>query len=154
MGYSIVLNQLFRYTLRFSNLGMYIDQWSLEFQISNYYYYFIAYLSVAYGFCFTTYLWMSKPFATHARKTIRLRMGQINPIWILFATLLFFLRIFWFFSGLELTVAKDIPLLGLLLPLFIYLFCWNLIADVYTSLKAMWITTSVVFFLGFILSVI
>jgi hypothetical protein len=106
---------------------MYIDQWNLDYEIPGYYYILIGFSSVGFAFCFTTYLWKSKPFATNRRKTIKLRMAQINPIWIFFGTLMFLLRMFWFLTGVELTIEKDFPNIGFMIPIFIYMFCWNLI---------------------------
>lgn len=106
IGFSIILNSLFRLTLRAGNLGININDWTLIYEISIYYYILIGFTSVGFSFCFTTYLWMSKPFATNRRKTMKLRMTQINPIWIFFGTLTFLLRMFCFFMGLELTIEK------------------------------------------------
>ena len=152
IGYSFILNILFRYILRLSNLGMYIDEWSLAYEIPNYYYVLIGYSSVAFSFCLTTYLWMSKPFATIRRKTIRLRMAQVNPIWIFYGVLLFLLRWFAFFLGLELTIEEDFSYLGFMVPVFIYLYCWNLISDVYKSKKMFLISTLIILVFGFLLS--
>ncbi|CAM4150463.1 MULTISPECIES: hypothetical protein [Flavobacterium] len=152
IGFSIILNSLFRMTLRLCNLGMYIDQWNLNYEISVYYYTLIGFTSVGFAFCFTTYLWMSKPFAINRRKTLKLRMAQINPIWIFFGTLMFLLRMFWFLSGVKLTIEKDFPILGFMIPIFIYLYCWNLISDVYKSKKAFLISSLIFIIGGIILS--
>ena len=152
IGYSLVLNLLFRFILRLSNLGMYVDEWNLEYEIPIYYYYLIGYSSVAFSFCLTTYMWMSKPYATIRTKTIRLRMAQVNPIWVFYGVLLFLLRWFAFFLGLELTIKKDFSCLGFMVPIFIYLYCWNLISDVYKSKKKFLISLLIVLVFGFILS--
>jgi len=152
IGFSLILNSLFRLTLRLANLGMYIDQWNLDYEILTYYYILIGFAAIGFAFCFTTYIWMSKPFATNRRKTIRLRMAQINPIWIFFCTLLFLLRMFWFLAGVELTIEKDFPILGFMIPVFIYLYCWNLISDTYKSNKSFLISSLIFIIIGFILS--
>jgi hypothetical protein len=108
VGFAIVLNVLFRYLLSLANLGTYLDQWSLDYNITRYDRYLIGFSSVAFSFCYTTYLWMGKPFASVRNKTMRLRMAQINPIWIFYGVLLFLLRWFPFFLGLELTIEKDL----------------------------------------------
>ena len=131
---------------------MYIDQWNLDYEIPVYYYILIGFASVGFSFCFTTYLWMSKPFATNRRKTLKLRMAQINPIWIFFGTLMFLLRMFWFLASIELTIEKDFPILGFMIPIFIYLFCWNLISDIYKSKKAFLISSLIFTISGIILS--
>ncbi|WP_026775759.1 hypothetical protein [Polaribacter sp. Hel_I_88] len=152
IGFSIILNSLFRLTLRVCNLGMSIDQWSLEYEIPLYYHILIGFASFGFSFCFTTYLWMSKPFANNRRKTLKLRMAQINPIWIFFGTLIFLLRLFWFFTSIELTIEKDFPVLGFMIPTFIYLYCWNLISDIYKSKKAFLISSLIFIISGIILS--
>ena len=79
-------------------------------------------------------------------------MAQINPIWILFGTLLFLLRLFWFFAGVSLTIEKDFAYLGFMFPIFIYLYCWNLISDIYKSKKPFLITSLIFIVGGFLLS--
>jgi len=131
---------------------MYVDEWNLKYEIPTYYYILIAYASIAFSFCITTYMWMSKPNASIRRKTIRLRMAQVNPIWIFYGVLLFLLRWFAFFLGLELTIEKDSSYLGFMVPIFIYLFCWNLISDVYKSKKPFLIATLIYLISGLLLS--
>ena len=58
IGFSIILNSLFRQTLRLCNLGTYIDQWSLNYEITVYNYVLIGFTSIGFAFCFTTYLWI------------------------------------------------------------------------------------------------
>lgn len=152
IGFSIILNSLFRQTLRLCNLGTDIDQWNLNYEITIYYYLLIGFTSIGFAFCFTTYLWMSKPFATNRRKTLKLRMAQLNPIWIFFGTLMFLLRMFWFLAGVELTIEKDFSSLGFMIPVFTYLYCWNLISDIYRSKKAFLISSIIFVVCGFILS--
>ncbi|MAN27082.1 MULTISPECIES: hypothetical protein [Mesonia] len=154
IGFSLVFNALFRLSLQFSNLGTYIDEWSLGYQISTYYNYLIGFTSMSFAFCYTTYVWMSKPWATHRRKTQQLRMAQVNSIWILFGTLLFSLRLLWFFAGVELSLEKDFPYVAFLIPIFIYLYCWHLIIAIYQSKKAFLISSLVLLSGGFILSCI
>jgi hypothetical protein len=131
---------------------MNIDDWSLDYEITTYYYFLIGFTSIGFAFCYTTYLWMSKPHATERNNTIRLRMAQVNPIWILFGTLLFLLRMFWFFAGLELTIENDYAYAGFMIPIFIYLYCWNLISDIYRIKKPFIFSTLIFIIIGFILS--
>ena len=131
---------------------MYIDQWNLDYEITLYYYILIGFASVAFSFCFTTYLWMSKPFATNRRKTLKLRMAQINSIWISFGVLMFLLRMFWFLTSAEVTIEKDFPILGFMIPVFIYLYCWNLISDIYKSKKTFLISSLIFIISGIVLS--
>ena len=152
VGYSIILNYLFRLTLRICNFGININQWNINYEISAYYYFLIGFSSVAFAFCYTTYLWMSKPFASNKRKTTRLRMAQMNPIWILFGTLLFLLKLFWFIAGVEFTIEKNFPNLGFMFPVFIYLYCWNLISSIYISKRAFILSFLFSLILGLVLS--
>ena len=156
IGYCIIFNSLLRISLKLCNIGDNIEAMNwlniINYQLSFNYLTLIGFASVGFSFCFTTYLWMSKPFATDRKKTKRLRMAQINPIWILFGTLLFLLRLFWFFAGIELTIEKDFPYLGFMIPIFIYLYCWNLISDIYKAKKPFIYTTLIFITVGFILS--
>lgn len=156
IGFSLVFNILFRVILKMCNVGEVITDlsWSnyYSYEFSIYYLTLIGFASVGFSFCFTTYLWMSKPFACIRKKTIRLRMAQINPIWILFGTLLFLLRMFWFFAGVDLTIEKDFAYLGFMIPIFIYVYCWNLISDIYKSKEPFFMTSLIIIILGFILS--
>lgn len=156
IGFSLVFNILFRVILKMCNVGEVIADlsWSnyYSYEFSIYYLTLIGFASVGFSFCFTTYLWMSKPFASIRKKTIRLRMAQINPIWILFGTLLFLLRMFWFLAGVDLTIEKDFAYLGFIIPIFIYVYCWNLISDIYKSKEPFFMTSLIIIILGFILS--
>ncbi|WP_159021488.1 hypothetical protein [Formosa sp. L2A11] len=156
IGYCLIFNTLLRITLRLCNIGDNIEAMNwlniINYEFSAYYLTLIGIASVGFSFCFTTYLWMSKPFATNRRKTLKLRMAQINPIWILFGTLLFLLRMFWFIAGVDLTIEKDFAYLGFMIPIFIYLYCWNLISDIYKSKKPFLITSLIIIIIGIILS--
>ncbi|WP_377715728.1 hypothetical protein [Pseudofulvibacter geojedonensis] len=134
-------------------MGMYIDQWNIDYEIPTYYNILIGFSSIGFAFCFTTYLWMSTPFVANRKKTLKLRMAQINPIWIFFGVLLFLLRMFWFLASIELTIEKDFPFLGFMIPTFIYLYCWNLISHIYKSKKSFLISSLLFITGGIILSV-
>ena len=151
IGYCIVLNLLFRFILRLSNLGFFVDEWNLQYEIPIYYYVLIAYSSIAFSFCLTTYMWMSKPIASIRRKTIRLRMAQVNPIWVFYGVLLFLARWFAFFIGLEITIKNDLSYLGFMFPIFIYLFCWHLISNIYKTKNTFIISTIIVIILGYLI---
>ncbi len=155
LGFSIILNSLFRLVLRFANLGMNFDEsMSLDYDISNYYFLLIGFLSVAFAFCYTTYLWMSNPQIGSRYKTQKFRMAQINPIWILFSSMLFFFRLLFFFMGPDLTLENDIGYLAFIFPLFVFLFCWSSISDIFKSGKEILISLTVVIIFGSILSTV
>lgn len=153
--FSIILNSLFRLTLRLSNIGLEISDLNIrniiDYQFSFYYLCLISFSSISFAFCFTTYLWMSKPRTTIRRKTLKLRSAQANSIWIFGGTLFFLTKMFTFFAGTEITIEKDFPYAGFVLPLFIYLYCWNLISIVFKSKKAFLISLLIYIITGFIL---
>ena len=156
IGYSLIFNSLFRVILKMCNVGEIITDLSwlnfYNYEFSIYYLTLIGFASIGFSFCFTTYLWMSKPFASNRKKTMRLRMAQINPIWVLFGTLLFLLRLFWFFAGVDMTIEKDFTYLGFIIPIYIYLYCWNLISDIYKRKKPFLLTSLIIIIIGIILS--
>lgn len=153
LGFSIVLNSLFRGALKLSNLGMYVDNWSLDYEINSFYKILIGFNAIAFAFCYATYIWMSHPYASIRKKTSRLRMAQINPLWIFYGALLFLSRMFLFFLSTEITIEKDFPLLGFLFPIFIYLYCWNMISAVYKSKKPFLISIVIFGIGGLLLSI-
>lgn len=156
IGYCLIFNSLLRITLKLCNVGNNIEAMNwlniVNYEFSTYYLTLIGFASAGFSFCFTTYLWMSKPFATNRKKTMKLRMDQINPIWILFGTLLFISRMFWFLASVDLTIEKDYVYLGFMIPIFIYLYCWNLISDIYKSKKLFLVTSLIIIIIGIIMS--
>jgi len=107
----------------------------LNYEISPYYYALIAFFSVSMSFCFTTYLWMSAPYASMRNKTRRLRMAHFNSVWIFYACSAFLLRMYMILIGVPYTIEEDYAVVGFLLPMVIYFYCWNLISDVYVVWK-------------------
>jgi len=158
IGFSLIFNSLLRLTLKLCNIGTTITDLSwfniVDYKISTYYLILIGFASFGFSFCFTTYLWMSKPIETNKRKKLKLRMAQMNSIWILFGSLMFLLRMFWFIADLELTIEKNFSFVGFMISGFIYMYCWNLISDVYKSKKAFLISTLIFIVSGFVLSMI
>ncbi len=152
LGYAFTFNFLLRLALRICNLGEYIDDWNLNYEINTFYYLLIGFSSVCFAFCFTTNLWMGKLFLKNSKRTLKYRKARVNSVWILFGTLMFLLRLFWFMAGLGITIENDFPLLGFMIPLFIYLYCWNLISGVFKSTKALLISLPVIMLFSVILS--
>lgn len=153
LGYSIVFNFLLRFVLRVSNFGIYIDDWNFVYKINAYYSLLIGFASIVFSFCYTTYLWMSKSVLIGNRK-LKYRVVQSNSIWVLFIVLMFLLRMFSFFSTTTLTIQDDFPITGFLLPLFVYLYCWNLISRIYKCKKPFFIFTIMLLLLSLLLSII
>ncbi|MBJ2173063.1 hypothetical protein JBL43_02360 [Aureibaculum sp. A20] len=56
IGYSIILNYLFRFTLKVANFGVFINEWKWDYEINTYYYYLIGFTSVGFAFCYTIYI--------------------------------------------------------------------------------------------------
>lgn len=158
VGFSLIFNTLLRQISKISNFGNIIIELSwdkvLDYELSYYYLILIGFTSVSFAFCFTTYLWMSKPFAKIKRKTLKLRFAQVNSIWVLFVTLIFLTRMIWFAGGTEISIEKDFPYLGFMIPIFLYMYCWNLISNIYKSKKPFIITSLILIISGFILSVV
>ena len=158
IGFSLILNKFFRLTLKLCDIGIYINDlsWSniYDYELTNYYLILIGFSSLGFAFCFTTYLWMSKPRATIKRKTIKLRFAQVNSIWIFAGIMLFLTRMYWLLAGVDLTIEKDFKYLGLMFPIFIFFYCWNLIANIYKSIKSFLISCIIYIISGFLLSVI
>ena len=155
-GFSLTFNSLFRQISKISDFGnvMAESSWNriLNYEFSFYYLTLIGFTSFAFAFCFTTYLWMSKPFARIKRKNLKLRFAQANSLWILFGTLIFLTRMIWFIGGIEISIENDFPYLGFMVPIFIYFYCWNLISNIYKSNRPFILTTLIFIIGGFILS--
>ncbi|MBQ0769329.1 MAG: hypothetical protein KBT58_08560 [Bizionia sp.] len=137
-------------------MGVYItdESWLnvIDYKFSYYYLALIAFTSLGLSFCFTTYLWTSKPFASNRKKTIRLRMAQVNAMWIVYGILAFLFRLFWSFAGVEITIVDHFKYAAFMLPFVIYLYCWNLISDVYKSKNTFLRTTLSIIIIGIVLS--
>lgn len=139
--YSIVFNYLLRLVTRLTNIGEYCivtaekNSWQnvINYEFSNYYLYLIASTSIAFGFCYTTYLWSSKAKLNSIKLTLSNRKAHYNSIFVLYMPLLFLTRLIMFVIGINLTIEKDIGYYAFLLPLFLYFYCWNLISTMYKS---------------------
>ena len=59
---------------------------------------------------------------------------------------------FWFLASVDLTIEKDYVYLGFMIPIFIYLYCWNLISDIYKSKKLFLVTSLIIIIIGIIMS--
>ncbi|MGB5982371.1 MAG: hypothetical protein WBG46_09515 [Nonlabens sp.] len=165
LGFSVLLNFILRKTLKFNNMGIVLDENNvfnvLNYEISPYYYALFAFLSVSLSFCFTTFIWMSAPYASMRNKTRRLRMAHFNSVWIFYACSAFLLRMFMIFIGmfslmdeLNYKLEEDYAVAGFLLPAYFYFYCWNLISHVYVSWRMFAFTTLSVFAFGGLLCLI
>lgn len=96
-------------------------------------------------------MWLSNPFQ-NKRKNREIRYAQTNTMFIVFGILLFLARMQTFFMSLNIKLENDYKLTSYLLPIFVYMFCWNLISKLYKSKKYFLITTSIFIIFSLLLS--
>ena len=163
IGYSIILTFLFQILIKANNITIALNKgnWEnlLNAQLSFYSSLFFALLSVSLAFCFTTYLWTSKPYFAKRNRTRDLRIAQTNSIFmfgVIFLVLTRFFTIYLGFNydGFNLDLKGYLGFSAFLIPLFIFLYCWSLISKVYKSKRALLISMLIFFILGLSLSVI
>ena len=122
-----------------------------------YYTSFFGFLSVSLGFCFTTYLWMSKPNSEKRNLTRKLRFAQTNSIFVFGLIMLVLTRFFTIYMGFNyggfyLNLKKYFGFLAFLIPLFIFLYNWALNSKIYQSKKILLISLLIFGILGLTLS--
>ena len=159
--YSLILTFLFQMLSKTNNvtIAMNDGNWDnlINSKLDFYYTSFFGLLSVRLGFCFTTYLWMSKPKSESRSETRKLRFTQTNSIFIFGVIMLVLTRFFTIYMGFNydgfyLDLKEYFGFLAFLLPLFMFLYCWSLISNIYQSKKALLISIVVFGVLGMILS--
>jgi vacuolar-type H+-ATPase subunit I/STV1 len=126
-------------------------------KLDFYYTSFFGFLSVSLGFCFTTYLWMSKPNSEKRNVTRKLRFAQTNSIFVFGVIMLVLTRFFTIYMGFNydgfyLNLKEYFGFLAFLLPLFIFLYNWALISKIYQSKKILLISLLIFGILGLALS--
>jgi hypothetical protein len=161
LGYSIILTFFFKLLMKASNIKISLNKGSsdnlLNSELDLYYSFFIGLLSISLAFCFTTYLWTSKPIPA-GRKGIRhFRFAQTNSIFLFGVMMLVLMRFFTLYLsfnslGYNLNMKESFSFMAFLLPLFIFLYCWLLISKIYQSKKAMLISFMIFVILGLVLS--
>lgn len=156
VGFSFVLNSLLRQIFRILQFNKaFVESSSkgiLDYNFSIYNLNIIGFTSVSLAFCFITYLWMSKLYSSVRRKTLKLRFAQTNSVWVFGSVLLFLTQMISFVDEAQISVESDYPYLGFMLPVFIFLYCWNLISDVFKSFKPFLISVLIFVVYGLILS--
>src|SRR5690606_3609309 len=149
IGYSIILTFLFQMLSKANNITIALNDgnWNnlLNSNLDFYYTLFFGLLSISLGFCFTSYLWMSKPNSKKRNATRKLRFAQTNSIFIFGVIMLVLTRFFSIYMGFNydgfyLNLKEYFGFLLFLLPLFIFLYCWTLISKIYKSKKAILIS--------------
>ena len=96
--WAIVFKLFFKYCFGYGNLGVFVDDWSLDYELTPYIKLLNGYNSVGFAFCMTTFIWMSKLRATNRKKTSRHRMAAANSQWVFYAILYVLARL-WVFIG-------------------------------------------------------
>ena len=81
-----------------------------------------------------------------------MRMAQHNAIWVKYLCLMFLLRMLVNIIGIEISLEYEFDYLIYLIPLFIFLFCWQHIVQVYMSFKPMLISLGIAVIFGIVLS--
>ncbi len=154
IGYSLIFNSLLRLIIRLNNVKVTVFTNTIinTYEFTVYYLILAAITAISFGFCITTYIWLSNPFASTKNKTRRIRSSQTNTIVILYVVLLFLARMQTFFMDTAIVLQRDFGNIAFLLPVFVYLYCWNMIARVYRYLKSFIIITIVLVLLSIVLS--
>ncbi len=161
VGYSIILTYLFQMLSKTNNVTIALNDgnWNnlINSKLDFYYISFFGLLPVSLGFCFTTYLWMSKPNSGKRNETRKLRFGHTNSIFIFGVIMLVLTRFFTIYMGFNydgfyLDLKEYSGFTAFLLPLFIFLYCWSLISKIYQSKKVLLISLLIFGILGLTLS--
>lgn len=161
IGYSLILTLLFQMLSKTNNItiAMHDGNWNnlINSKPDFFYRLFYGLLSVSLGFCFTTYLWMSKMNLEKRNDTRKIRFAQTNSIFVFGVIMLVLTRFFTIYmefnyDGFNLNLKEYLGLIIFLLPLFIFLYNWSLISKLYQSKKALLISLLIFGILGLILS--
>ena len=159
-GYSIILNFLFHLLTKINRAVsiIYRGIWSDPLRSDQDFYYsvLIGFLSISLAFCFTTYLWMSKPNKLTRKETRSVRYAQANSLFIFGIIMLFLIRLFtiWIafdFDEIYIDIKAEYGYLTFLLPTFILLFNWGNIAKVYRIRRFFIISLSIIILFGLLL---
>ncbi len=160
-GYSIILNfffQLLSKTNRAISI-IYRNTYSdpIIWEPDAYYSTLISFLSISIAFCFTTYLWMSKPRKRNKKETRNSRYIQANSLFIYGIIMIFLIRLYsiciaFDFDEIYFDIKLEYGLFPFLLPLFLLLFNWGNIAKTYRTRKFFLISLSIIIPFGFLLS--
>ncbi|WP_194852532.1 hypothetical protein [Nonlabens antarcticus] len=104
---------------------------SYDYTLNNYYQLIIGFNAVAFSFCFTTSLWMGNIRAINRNKTRKLRMAAANSKWVIYSVLAILGKMLFYIASAGINLERDYYYLGFIIPLFLVLYCWNLISTVY-----------------------
>jgi hypothetical protein len=168
ISYGLTLNFLFQLLIKYNNVLISInsENWNnlLVFELSNHYSIITGFLSASLGFCFTSYLWLSKPIGNNLRKKSKKRYAQANSMFVFGLIFMILSRFYYFNIGfVEMTLFNNafsfntkeyFGIAFFLLPIFIYFFNWSLISNVFRTKKIILISHVIFVIFGFALSVI
>tara|TARA_R110000744_G_C19341432_1_gene559480 strand:+ start:1108 stop:2118 length:1011 start_codon:yes stop_codon:yes gene_type:complete len=127
------------------------------FLISPYNSFLLALTSSSLGFCFTMYFWTSKPFSYNRKINFRNRLAQTNSIFIFMLILFVFTKYLTFstsfrYDGFGVDLNENYSYLPFFLPIFIFLFNWATVSQIFKSGKFILFSTILVFTYGILLS--
>lgn len=127
------------------------------FLINTYNSFLIGLTSSSLGFCFTMYLWTSKPFSDNRKIYFKNRFAQTNSIFIFMLILFVFTKYLTFsisirYDGFGIDLKENFSYLPFFFPIYIFLFNWTTMSRIYKSGKFILFSSILVIIFGVILS--
>ena len=157
--FGLVLNQFFLKLIQLSDVisELLKANWENPFGKNPdfFYSFFWSLFSVSLGFCFTIYLWTSKPLLNNRRETRMNRIAQANSLFIfgvIFLSVFRLLQLYFGFHYLGNEIKEEFGVLIFMVPIFIYSYNWVFISRIYKSTKPFLISFIIFVVYGLILS--
>ena len=157
--FSLTLDQFFRNLIQMSDVLVAISNgyWKTPFSEKPifYYSYFWSLFSISLAFCFTSYLWTSKPNLKTRRETRMNRITQLNSLFIfglIFLSVSRLLQLHIEFHHINYEIKEEVGILLYVFPIFIFAFNWIYILRIYKSTKPFLISILIFIIYGLILS--
>lgn len=122
-----------------------------------YHSFFWSLFSISLGFCFTIYLWTSKPTLKNRRETRINRIAHLNSLFVfgfIFLCAFRLLELYMAFHFVDLEIKDYLGNLLFIVPVFIYVYNWLFILRIYKSIKSFLISLLLFVIFGLILSLI
>lgn len=121
----------------------YYDGWDLyfKFEFDSWTLYIIALISVSLSFCFITQFWLSLSTGQKRSRRFKKLKARTQTYFIFFFILAALLKVsedvfLLYLDGFGPYFEQEYNLIAILLPSYVFLYNWNMIATVYQSLKA------------------
>ena len=140
--FGLILNEFFLNIIQMSDVLSAMSKGYYEQPFSekpNFYYsFFWSLFSISLGFCFTSYLWTSKPILNNRRETRMNRYAQTNSLFVFGLIFLSISRLIQFyieFHYVDYGVQKDVGFYLYLVPVFVFAYNWIYISRIYKSTK-------------------